>query len=141
LALGSAALAAAPGEKRVRTAYLDRRGSGRSERPKDRKFHSLALLKPDVETIQKALGAEKIVLLAHSAGTPIAFAWSTRSLTPRPVSARAPPCANATRSRAFPSEQREAFFDDNMFPDPLACGHLLFSELLGYARNDANGGI
>jgi proline iminopeptidase len=70
-ALGGPAL-----EKKVRMIYLDQRGSGQSERPKDEKFYSLALLDSDVDLIRRELGAEKIVLLAHSAGTPIALDYA-----------------------------------------------------------------
>lgn len=70
-ALGGPAL-----EKHVRMVYLDQRGSGRSDRPKDSKFYSLALLENDVDLIRRELGVEKIVLLAHSAGTPIALDYA-----------------------------------------------------------------
>lgn len=70
-ALGGPAL-----EKSVRMVYLDQRGSGRSERPDDPKFYSLALLESDVELLRRELGADKIVLLAHSAGTPIALDYA-----------------------------------------------------------------
>jgi proline iminopeptidase len=70
-ALGGPAL-----EKRVRMVYLDQRGSGQSERPKDEKFYSLALLESDVDLIRRELGVEKVVLLAHSAGTPIALDYA-----------------------------------------------------------------
>jgi proline iminopeptidase len=70
-ALGGPAL-----EKRVRMVYLDQRGSGQSERPKDAKYYSLALLESDVDLIRRELGVEKIVLLAHSAGTPIALDYA-----------------------------------------------------------------
>jgi proline iminopeptidase len=70
-ALGGPAL-----EKRVRMVYLDQRGSGQSERPKDSRYYSLALLEADIDTIRQALGADKLVLLAHSAGTPIALDYA-----------------------------------------------------------------
>lgn len=70
-ALGGPAL-----EKRVRMVYLDERGSGRSERPKDPKYYSWALLDGDVELIRRQLGVDKIVLLSHSAGTPIALNYA-----------------------------------------------------------------
>ncbi len=70
-ALGGPAL-----EKRLRMVYLDQRGSGRSERPKDAKFYSLALLEGDVEVVRRQLGANKVVLLSHSAGTPIALDYA-----------------------------------------------------------------
>ena len=70
-ALGGPAL-----EKRVHMVYLDQRGSGQSERPKDAKYYSLALLQSDVDLIRRELGVEKVVLLAHSAGTPIALDYA-----------------------------------------------------------------
>lgn len=70
-ALGGPAL-----EKTVRMVYLDQRGSGQSERPKEEKFYSLALLESDVDLIRRELGVEKVVLLAHSAGTPIALDYA-----------------------------------------------------------------
>ena len=70
-ALGGPAL-----EKKVRMVYLDQRGSGQSERPKDSRYYSLALLEADVDTVRRALGADKLVLLAHSAGTPIALDYA-----------------------------------------------------------------
>jgi proline iminopeptidase len=70
-ALGGPAL-----EKSVRMVYLDQRGSGQSERPKDSKYYSLALLESDVDAVRRALGADKIVLLGHSAGTPIALDYA-----------------------------------------------------------------
>jgi proline iminopeptidase len=70
-ALGGPAL-----EKKLRMVYLDQRGSGQSERPKDSKYYSLALLEADVDTIRRELGVEKLVLLAHSAGTPIALDYA-----------------------------------------------------------------
>jgi proline iminopeptidase len=76
---GSQALQALGGpalEKKVRMVYLDQRGSGQSERPKDPKYYSLALLESDVDLIRRELGADKVVLLAHSAGTPIALDYA-----------------------------------------------------------------
>jgi proline iminopeptidase len=70
-ALGGPAL-----EKRVRMVYLDQRGSGRSERPKDEKYYSLAKLESDVGLVRHELGADKIVLLAHSAGTAVALDYA-----------------------------------------------------------------
>lgn len=76
---GSQAIQALGGpelEKRVRMVYLDQRGSGRSERPKDKKFYSLALLESDVDEVRRNLGAEKIILMGHSAGTIIALDYA-----------------------------------------------------------------
>jgi proline iminopeptidase len=70
-ALGGPAL-----EKRVRIAYLDQRGSGRSDRPKDQALYSLALIGNDIDAVRETLGAGKVVLLAHSAGTMIALEYA-----------------------------------------------------------------
>ena len=70
-ALGGPAL-----EKQVRMVYLDQRGSGQSQRPADAKYYSLALLESDVDAVRRSLGADRIVLLAHSAGTPIALNYA-----------------------------------------------------------------
>jgi proline iminopeptidase len=144
-ALGGPAL-----EKRVRMVYLDQRGSGLSERPKDKRFYSLALLEADVDVIRRELGADKIVLLAHSAGTPIALDYAadhpehvagvilTGAVPDIPaatdglcdlIKARFPALypkavAAAEKGRrcdpfAMDSSTREAFFEKNMFPDPL----------------------
>lgn len=143
-ALGGPAL-----EKRVRMVYLDQRGSGQSERPKDPKYYSLALLESDVDLVRRQLGADKIVLLAHSAGTPIALDYAAdhpehvagliltgaapdfpalvdhlcdrvRAVHPElyaKAAAAKEPGRKCDPFAAFPSEQRQAFFDDNMFPD------------------------
>ena len=63
-------------EKQLRMVYLDQRGSGQSERPKDSKYYSLALLESDVEAVRQQLGVPKLVLLSHSAGTPIALDYA-----------------------------------------------------------------
>jgi proline iminopeptidase len=145
-ALGGPAL-----EKRVRMVYLDQRGSGQSQRPKDAKHYSLALLESDVDLIRRQLGVEKIVLLAHSAGTPIALDYAadhpehvaglilTGAVPDLPAAvdnlcdrvrqvhpelyakavADAEPGRKCNPFSAFPDAERQAFFDDNMFPDPL----------------------
>ena len=143
-ALGGPAL-----EKRVRMVYLDQRGSGRSDRPKEAKFYSLALLESDIDLIRRALGVEKVVLLAHSAGTPIALDFAadhpdkvaglvlTGAVPDLPAAVdalcervkathpevypRAVKGASAGRKcdpfAAFSDDQRQRFFDDNMFPN------------------------
>ena len=143
-ALGGPAL-----EKKVRMVYLDQRGSGQSERPKESKFYSLGLLESDVELIRRELGAEKIFLLAHSAGTPIALEYAadhpehvaglilTGAVPDLPAAVDAlcdrvkaahpdlypKAVASASGGRkcdpfaAFPDDERQRFFDDNMFPD------------------------
>ena len=143
-ALGGSAL-----EHKVRMVYLDQRGSGRSERPTDSKYYSLALLEADVDLVRRALEAEKVVLLAHSAGTPIALDYAadhpervaglilTGAVPDFPavvdglcdrVRAKRPQLyskavAAAEKGRkcdpfaAFTDDERQVFFDDNMFPD------------------------
>lgn len=76
---GSQAMQALGGpelEKRIRMVYLDQRGSGRSERPKDRKYYSIAKVESDVDELRRALGADKVVLLGHSAGTIMALEYA-----------------------------------------------------------------
>lgn len=143
-ALGGPAL-----EKRVRMVYLDQRGSGRSDRPKDAKYYSLPLLESDVDLVRRELGVDKIVLLAHSAATPIALDYAadhpdrvaglilTGAVPDLPAAidslcvrvrkrhpelyAKAVAAAEKGRKcnpfAPFSDEQRQAFFDDNMFPD------------------------
>jgi len=151
---GSQAMQALAGpalEQRVRMVYLDQRGSGQSERPKEAKYYSLALLEADIETIRRQLGVQKLVLLAHSAGTPIALDYAADhpdhvagliltgavpdlpaavdalcdrvkakrpDLYPKAVAA-AEPGRKCDPFAAFADDQRQAFFDTNMFPDPL----------------------
>jgi proline iminopeptidase len=145
-ALGGPAL-----EKRVRMIYLDQRGSGQSERPKESRYYSLALLESDIDVVRQALGVEKIVLLAHSAGTPIALDYAadhpervaglilTGAVPDLPAAVDnlcdrvrqvhpelyakavvdAEPGRKCNPFSAFPDTQRQAFFDDNMFPNAL----------------------
>lgn len=149
---GSQAMQALAGpalEKSVRMIYLDQRGSGQSDRPKDEKFYSMDLLESDIDLVRHELGAKRIVLLAHSAGTPIALEYAADhpghvagliltgavpdmpaavdhlcdrvknkhpELYAKAVAARAPG-RKCNPFAAFSDEQRQAFFDDNMFPD------------------------
>lgn len=145
------ALAGPALEKRNRVVYLDQRGSGQSERPKDEKYYSMRLLESDVDVVRRALGADKIVLLAHSAGTPIALEYAADhpdhvagliltgavpdmpavlehlcdrvkavhpELYAKAVAAKAPG-QKCNPFAALTDEQRQVFFDDNMFPDPM----------------------
>jgi proline iminopeptidase len=145
-ALGGPAL-----EQRVRMVYLDQRGAGQSQRPKDSKFYSLTLLKADIDTVRRELGVRKLVLLAHSAGTPIALDYAAdhpehvagliltgavpdlpaavdnlcdrvRAVHPelyKAAVAAASPGRKCDPFAAFTDDRRQAFFDSNMFPDPL----------------------
>lgn len=150
---GSQAMQALAGpslEKSVRMVYLDQRGSGQSDRPKDAKFYSLRLLESDIELIRGELGSDKIVLLAHSAGTPIALEYAShhpqnvagliltgavpdlpaavdhlcdRVKAVHPELYQKAVAAKASGQKcnpfaAFSDAQRQAFFDENMFPDP-----------------------
>lgn len=167
-ALGGPAL-----EKKVRMVYLDQRGSGRSGRPKDAKFYSLALLGGDIDTVRAALGAKRIVLLAHSAGTPIALEYAADhpehvagliltgavpdlpaavdalcdrvkaarpELYPKAVAAAAPG-RRCDPFAAFSDDQRQRFFDDNMFPDTAVRERVNWLDHIpGIANSGALGG-
>lgn len=65
-------------ERRLRMVYLDQRGSGRSERPKDEAAYSMDILVEDVERLRRELGAEKIALVGHSFGTAIGMEYAAR---------------------------------------------------------------
>ena len=143
-ALGGPAL-----ERRLRMVYLDQRGSGQSGRPDGEKYYSMHMLEADVDLIRRQLGAKRIVLLAHSAGTPIALEYAAdhpdrvagliltgavpdlpaaidnlcdrlRSVHPelyeKAVKAKSPG-RECNPFAVFNDEQRQAFFDDNMFPN------------------------
>lgn len=145
-ALGGPAL-----ERRLRMVYLDQRGSGQSERPSGAKYYSMHLLEADVDLVRRELGANRIVLLAHSAGTPIALDYAAdhpdhvagliltgavpdlsaavdnlcdrlRSVHPE-LYAKAVKARNPGRKCnpfvVFGDKQRQAFFDDNMFPNRI----------------------
>lgn len=149
---GSQAMQALAGpslERSVRMVYLDQRGSGRSDRPKDSKFYSLSLLESDIELIRRELGTDRMILLAHSAATPIALEYASHHpehvagliltgavpdlpaavdhLCDRVKAIHPELYAKAVAAKAagqkcnpfapFGDEQRQAFFDDNMFPD------------------------
>lgn len=149
---GSQAIQALAGpalERRLHMVYLDQRGSGQSERPHDAHHYSIALLESDVDVVRRELGADKIILLAHSAGTPIALEYAADhpdrvagliltgavpdipaavarlcerveavhpELYDKAVLARAPG-QKCNPFSPFSDEQRQAFFDANMFPD------------------------
>lgn len=167
-ALGGPAL-----EKRVRMVYLDQRGSGQSERPKESKFYSLALLGTDIDVVRRELGAEKVILLAHSAGTPIALDYAAEhpehvagliltgavpdfpaaldalcervKATHPELYQKAVAAASAGRKcdpfAAFADDQRQHFFDDNMFPDAQVRERVNWLDHLpGIANSGALGG-
>jgi len=167
-ALGGPAL-----ERHVRMVYLDQRGSGQSERPKDSKYYSLKLLESDIEVIRRELGANKLILLAHSAGTPIALDFAAdhpeqvagviltgavpdlpgamdalcdrvRALHPE-LYAKAVAAADAGRRcdpfAAFADDQRQHFFDRNMFPNAAVRERVNWLDHIpGVANSGALGG-
>jgi len=65
-------------ETRLRMVYLDQRGSGRSDRPKDAKYYSIPLLVDDIEALRRQLGAPRIDLIGHSFGTILALEYGAR---------------------------------------------------------------
>ncbi len=65
-------------EERWRLVYLDQRGAGRSERPKDASKYSMRILVDDVERLRQRLGSQKVVLLGHSFGTQLATEYAVK---------------------------------------------------------------
>ena len=65
-------------EKTQRLVYLDQRGAGRSDRPKDARYYSIALLVDDIEALRLRLGVPRIVVLGHSFGTILALEYARR---------------------------------------------------------------
>jgi len=65
-------------EKTHRLVYLDQRGAGRSDRPKDLAKYSMNILIEDVERLRRHLGVPKIALLGHSFGTQLALEYAAR---------------------------------------------------------------
>lgn len=145
-ALGGPAL-----ERRLHMVYLDQRGSGQSERPSESKLYSMHLLETDIDLVRHELGVDKVVLLAHSAGTTIALDYAADhpdhvagliltgavpdlpaaidNLCDRLKSVHPELYAKAVKARepgrkcnpfaVFGDKQRQAFFDDNMFPNRI----------------------
>lgn len=55
--------------------FYDQRGSGRSLRPISREY-GLAAQVSDLDAVRRAMGAQKVVLVAHSWGTVVALAYA-----------------------------------------------------------------
>jgi len=55
---------------------LDNRGTGRSELPADRDSLAFPRLADDIDAVRLALGIDRPVVLAHSAGCLVAMAWA-----------------------------------------------------------------
>lgn len=57
--------------------YLDQRGCGRSERPKDNSY-SVSILVDDIEALRRHIGVDELVLMGHSFGGLLALEYSAR---------------------------------------------------------------
>ena len=58
--------------------YMDYRGAGRSDRPKDPKKYSFTILANDAEVLRKHLGIEKWAVFGHSNGGATALTYALR---------------------------------------------------------------
>jgi proline iminopeptidase len=65
-------------EKTQRLVYLDQRGSGRSDRPRDPSHYSIDIMVEDIEQLRRHLGVPKIALLGHSFGSQLALEYAAR---------------------------------------------------------------
>lgn len=65
-------------ERSLRMVYLDQRGAGRSERPKDPAAYSLDILVEDIERLRQELGAPRVSVVGHSYGTGQALEYAAR---------------------------------------------------------------
>lgn len=65
-------------ERALRIVYLDQRGAGRSERPKDAAAYSLDILVEDIERLRQELGAPRVSVMGHSYGTAEALEYAAR---------------------------------------------------------------
>jgi proline iminopeptidase len=64
-------------EQRAQLIYLDERGSGRSERPRN-KDYAMATLVADVEALRTALNVPQLSIMGHSFGATIALEYAAR---------------------------------------------------------------
>ncbi len=64
-------------ERHTQMIYLDERGSGRSERPRDKRYE-MPVLVEDVEALRKYLGVGQIIVMGHSFGGTIALEYAAR---------------------------------------------------------------
>ncbi|MEQ5840688.1 alpha/beta hydrolase [Paraburkholderia acidicola] len=65
-------------EPHLRMIYLDQRGSGRSQRPKNSSAYSINRMVLDIEELRLQLGAQRIDIIAHSFGTILALEYAAR---------------------------------------------------------------
>lgn len=64
-------------ERHTQMIYLDERGSGRSERPQNKRYEMLVLVE-DVEALRQSLGVNQLVVMGHSFGGTIALEYAAR---------------------------------------------------------------
>jgi proline iminopeptidase len=67
-----------PLAERNRLIFIDERGSGRSERPRDTKKYTLDYMVSDLRYVREALGLERFALMGHSFGGLLAQAYAIR---------------------------------------------------------------
>jgi proline iminopeptidase len=101
-------------EKTHRVVYLDQRGGGRSDRPKDPSNYSIAIMVEDIEQLRKHLGVARIVLLGHSFGTHLALEYAAKYPQHTAAVVLAAAAANLLRSldlqcQRLQSEDPEAY--------------------------------
>ncbi len=65
-------------ERTQRMVYLDQRGAGRSDRPRDLSKYSMDIMVDDIEQLRRHLGVPRIALLGHSFGTRLALEYAAR---------------------------------------------------------------
>ena len=65
-------------EPHLRMIYLDQRGSGRSQRPKNSSAYSINRMVLDIEELRLQLGAQRIDIIGHSFGTILALEYAAR---------------------------------------------------------------
>ncbi|MCX4163894.1 MULTISPECIES: alpha/beta fold hydrolase [Paraburkholderia] len=65
-------------EQHLRMIYLDQRGSGRSQRPKNSSAYSINRMVQDIEELRIQLGVQRIDIIGHSFGTILALEYAAR---------------------------------------------------------------
>ncbi|QDQ82499.1 alpha/beta hydrolase [Paraburkholderia megapolitana] len=65
-------------EPHLRMIYLDQRGSGRSQRPKNSSAYSINRMVQDIEELRLQLGVQRIDIIGHSFGTILGLEYAAR---------------------------------------------------------------
>lgn len=65
-------------ESRLTMIYLDQRGSGRSDRPKNIEAYSIRQMVEDIEQLREHLGVQQIDILGHSFGSILALEYAAQ---------------------------------------------------------------